>query len=388
MPDTLKSSLQALLGLPALRRVPRSVLVAVSGGADSVALLRAAAALGPQLGWQVEALHCDHGLRAAAKADARFVDDLCGRLGLTLYAYQGKLKKGPGMEERARAWRHQCYAHGAARSGSRLILLAHHAGDQAETLLMNLVRGTGLHGAAGMQVLSPLPGRTQIQLGRPFLGLMPQELRASLKRLRQPWREDGSNRDTTLARNHVRQVVLPALLKLNPKAIEHLAAFSSRIKRDEPGLAELLGLDAKARQRVAALKEAGKGQADLSRGWTLSRGGLALQKAWSIELKPGTPTARKLNETNAFWFSDGILKAGFKLRGAKVGERMRPFGFGGSRLIRDLLAEAKVPVDQRAAWPVLEVEGVIVAVLGLRRGQGWEAQPGKPGWRLSWKRPI
>src|SRR5438309_1525360 len=98
------SSLQSFLKTPALSRLPRRLLVAVSGGADSVALLRAAAAVAPALGWDVEALHCDHGLRPASKSEARFVDALCGELGLTLYSYRGGLKRAAGLEERARQW--------------------------------------------------------------------------------------------------------------------------------------------------------------------------------------------------------------------------------------------------------------------------------------------
>jgi tRNA(Ile)-lysidine synthetase-like protein len=359
--------------------------VAVSGGADSVALLRAAQAVAPSA---VMALHCDHGLRGAAStADAQFVEDLCQRLGVSLFHYRAKLGQGPGLEERARNWRHRCYVHAAQASGAKRILLAHHAADQAETLLLNLVRGAGSQGAAGMRPWSPLPGKP-LQLGRPFLGLMPQDLKSYLQTLRQTWREDASNGDVRLARNKVRRQVLPLLAELNAKAIEHLAAFCARLEPAGDGLAQQLKLDSAARGRVDALLAAGQGQTDLGRGWILSHGGPRTDKAWLIELKPGRPTARKLREAGAYWFSPALLTKPIQLRGAKAGERIRPFGLQGSKLVRDLLAEAKVPVSQRMAWPVLAAGGSVVAVLGIRRGQEFQAQAGEQALRLSWKAPF
>jgi tRNA(Ile)-lysidine synthase len=375
-----ESVLRAFLGPK-----PAPFLVALSGGADSVALLRAAHALAPDA---LLVLHCDHGLRGAAStADARFAEALCQRLGVSLFHYRAKLGKGASLEERARQWRHACYAHAAQASGAKRILLAHHATDQAETLLLNLVRGAGPQGAAAMQAWSPLPGKA-IQLGRPFLGLMPQALRSYLRSLRQTWREDASNGDLRLARNYVRRQVLPLLTELNAKAVEHLAAFCARIQPTEPGLAQALKLDAGARARVLALLAAGQGQTDLGRGWVLAHGGATVDKAWHIELKPGRPNARKLKETRAYWFSPDLLARPIQLRGAKPGERLRPFGFKGSRLVRDLLAEAKVPLSRRSAWPVLASGKSLLAVLGIRRGQGFEAQAGAKALRLTWKAPF
>lgn len=411
--DHVLKTLKAFLQSPALKRVGKRLLVAVSGGADSVALLRAASELGPKLGWEVEALHCDHGLRAQSKAEARFVDALCQKLDVTLYAYAGGLKKGPGMEERARHWRRACYDHAALQSGARLILLAHHAQDQAETLLLNLVRGAGQVGAQGMLALGPMKEGSALLLGRPFLTLAPQELRDYLRGLKQAWKEDASNRDQAFARNRVRHGVLPHLLSVNPQAVKHLAAFASRAQAGKPqnDLAGLLKLDAKARERAQTVLAQGRGSADLGRGWTLSvgsgqakvsQGGGAPQaepaalrpgkalawQGWSIQLKPAVPTARKLKDGKAFWFSKALANAAPLVRAAKPGERVAPFGLSGSKLIRDLLAEAKIPAWQRASWPVLEAGGRVVAVLGVRRGQGFEAQAGLPALALSVKTPF
>ncbi len=139
-----------------------------------------------------------------------------------------------------------CYAHAAAQSGARLVLLAHHAQDQAETLLLNLIRGAGAAGARGILGLAPLPERPGTQLGRPFLTLLPQELRAYLQSLKQPWKEDRSNRDRSLARNRIRQGVLPQLAAINPKAVANLAGFAARAQagKRQQDLAGLLKLNA------------------------------------------------------------------------------------------------------------------------------------------------
>lgn len=403
--------LGAFLSQPRLARLPRVLVVACSGGADSVALLRAAVEVAPALGWRVEALHCDHGLRREAKRDAAFVRELCQELDIPLHAFASRVGRGAGMEARARAWRQRCYAQTARAAGSRLLLLAHHAQDQAETLLLNLLRGSGPAGAAGMLPLSALQGAPGVQLGRPFLGLMPQALRAWLKRQRQPWREDASNRDEGLARNRLRHAVLPVLQSINPKAVEHLAAYaaSQSASKSVGDLAGLLKLDRATRIRAQTVLALGHGQADLGRGWTLklSRGRvqiaatvpsepavpLALRlgppQAWSDEwrfqLKLALPTARKLRQDKAFWFAPAVLKQGLRLRPLRNGDRMRPFGFGpGSKLLHDLLAEAGVPAWQRAGWPVLECADQVLGLPGLRRAAGFEAAAGRKALCLQW----
>lgn len=407
----LESSLSAFLAQPKLSRLPRVLLVACSGGADSVALLRAAVEVAPGLGWRVEALHCDHGLRREAKGDAAFVESLCAQLGVTLHAFGTRLGSGPGMEARARAWRQRCYAQAAASAGARLILLAHHAQDQAETLLLNLARGAGKAGAAGMLPLSSLQGAPRILLGRPWLAQTPQALRAWLKGHKQAWREDASNRNLALARNRVRGKVLPELAAINPKAVEHLAAYAASLSghKSAADLAGLLKLDRATRARAQALLAKGQGQADLGQGWTLklSRGRSLVEKAgpleaaevlelhpgsaqawssdWRFQLKLGVPTARKLKQDKAFWFALPVLDSGLRIRAVRPGDRLQPFGFGpGSKLLNDLLAEARVPQWQRAGWPVLETADGILALPGVRRGRGYEASAGRKAVCLQW----
>jgi tRNA(Ile)-lysidine synthetase-like protein len=405
--DRLANAIADLIRQPALDRKPRAFVVACSGGADSVALLRAAVESAPALGWRVEALHCDHGLRREAKGDAAFVAALCERLGVTLHAFEAQLSRGSGMEARARTWRQRCYAEAARRAGASLVLLAHHAQDQAETLLMNLVRGAGPAGAAAMQALSPLQGAFGILLGRPFLALSPEALRRSLRRRKQAWREDASNADTRMARNLVRHRVLPLLQQLNPKAVEHLAAFASgQVKPEAADLGALLRLDRRARERARALLQRGHGLADLGRGWSLklSQGQAALEQratalphlplrpgstqawgpSWQFQLKLAVPNARKLRQDNAFWFA--AKTPALAVRAARAGERLTIFGRAeGSKLVHDILAEAKVPAWERAQWPALEAAGQLLALPPWRRGRGFEALAGQKALCLTWK---
>jgi tRNA(Ile)-lysidine synthase len=397
---------------PELAAFPRVLLVACSGGADSVALLRAAVAAAPQVGWRVEALHCDHGLRRAAKRDAAFVRTLAERLGVVLHAFATRIGKGSGLESRARAWRRKCYGRAAAMAGAKLILLGHHAGDQAETLLLNLVRGAGTKGAAAMTALAPLESAPGVLLGRPFLGLEPELLRAWLRNQRQPWCEDSSNRDVSLSRNRLRHKVLPQLLAINPAAVRHLAEYAASLAaaKEEQDLAGLLKLDRAARRRARAVLECGHGQADLGQGWTLkaSRGQVLVERSspetlfrpqvlrlgeetrwgedWLFRLELDVPTARRLKERQAFWFHPAVLERSPAVRPARPGERLHPFGGAGSRLLFDLLAEAGVPRWERAAWPVLTAGADLLGLPGVRRACGWEAEPGQKALRLSWFR--
>ncbi len=143
---------------------------------------------------------------------------------------------------------------------------------------------------------------------------------------------------------------------------------------------------------------AGHGSTDLGDGWslTLSSGQAQLKKSakapvslepkklepggavdwagWSIQLKPGRAQARSLKEGKAFWFSQDLAHKGLCVRAAKDGERLKAFGLQGSKLVRDLLAEAKVPVWQRQAWPVLEADGRLRGRPGPAAGPGLSAR--------------
>lgn len=209
-----------------------TVLLAVSGGADSVALLRAMAALKRGGTGQLAAAHFNHQLRGEeAAADEAFVVELCRWLGVPCaleHAEAGQLAgdSTDGLEAAARTARYDFLRRTADRLGARYLVTAHTADDQAETILHRICRGTGIAGLAGMARARPLsPATTLI---RPLLAFRRAELLAYLDDLGQPYRFDSSNRDTRFTRNRIRHDVLPELAEhVNPGVAEALLRLGS-----------------------------------------------------------------------------------------------------------------------------------------------------------------
>ncbi len=208
------------------------VLAAVSGGADSVALLRLLAALAPGRGWTVVAASLDHGLRGAAGADdLRFVERLTASLGLELAG--GRLDAPPRGEAAARGARRAFLERIAREHRAAAIAVAHTMDDQAETVLQRLARGTGLAGLAAMRRWSP-------PWWRPLLGVRRSALRSLLRTLGQPWREDETNLAPDQLRARLRARVLPALEAAGGAgAIPALARAARLAAEDDALLAEL-----------------------------------------------------------------------------------------------------------------------------------------------------
>ncbi|OHB69007.1 MAG: tRNA lysidine(34) synthetase TilS [Planctomycetes bacterium RBG_13_63_9] len=204
-----------------------TVLLAVSGGADSVALLRAINALRTGGQGRIVVAHFNHRFRGdESSADEQFVVDLCGQLQLPCElgcAQVGVLAAhgADGLEAAARAARYRFLEQTAARLGARYVVTAHTADDQAETILHRIMRGTGVAGLAGMARARPLgPAVTLI---RPLLGLRRSELVAYLDDLGQPYRSDSSNDDTLHTRNRIRHDLLPRLAaQYNPGVVDAL----------------------------------------------------------------------------------------------------------------------------------------------------------------------
>jgi len=207
----------------------RRPLALVSGGADSVALLRAIVALGGE----PVVLHVDHGLRGEeSREDAEFVRDLCGHLGLRYEVHRLGLDDGSNLQERAREARYRLAEEMAARLGLRAVATGHTADDVAETVLMNLARGTGLRGLAG---IPPVRGRLQ----RPLIRRTRGEVLDYLGELDQPYRTDSTNLTGKYARNRVRLEILPVLEELYPAAAGNIARAASLFREDLEVLEEL-----------------------------------------------------------------------------------------------------------------------------------------------------
>lgn len=228
---SLLSTLRKANPLPSGTRL----VVAVSGGADSLALLHLYTRLHETPGLTIFAATFDHGLRGeAGREDAAYVVALAREWGVACTAGQGNLDpQAPGLEARARAARYTFLADTARALGAGYVATAHHSDDQAETLLLNLIRGAGSRGLGGMRVLSPLPGAPDITLVRPVLGARRSELEAYCRGEGIAWREDSTNADVRLRRNWVRLVALPLLSQANPNLIDTLARTAAVLADDE-----------------------------------------------------------------------------------------------------------------------------------------------------------
>lgn len=201
-------------GLPPHGFWSARVVVAVSGGADSVALLLGLLSLAPMQVGQPRLLvaHARHDLREEAAADAAFVADLAARLGIPCVVRDLRVRqpdgvRGEGIEGRARRLRQAFFSEVAHDHGARFVVVAHTADDQAETILHRSLRGTGLAGMAGMAAGRHLSDG--VSLLRPLLAVPRSLVRGYLESCGQPWREDATNADVRYARNFLRHEILP-----------------------------------------------------------------------------------------------------------------------------------------------------------------------------------
>lgn len=221
----------------AARHVPgEAIWAGLSGGCDSVVLLHVLARL--ELPGRLSAIHVHHGLSANADGWADFCADYCRRLGvpLTVRRVAVDAASGQGLEAAARAARYAAFAECAQGS----LLLAHHRGDQAETVLFNLLRGSGVAGAAGM----PAERRFgQLRLLRPLLDIPRSEIEAAAMAAGLSWIEDESNADTTLTRNYLRHEALVSLSQRFPGAEAALAQAAANFSEAAGLLDQLAELD-------------------------------------------------------------------------------------------------------------------------------------------------
>lgn len=204
------------------------VLAGVSGGADSVCMLLLLKELQKEIGFLLEAVHVEHGIRGIeSENDAAFVVRLCEKLDIPLqlhfvqaveYAKEQKL----GLEEAARILRYDAYLLSAQnQAGARVkIALAHHADDNAETVLFQMVRGSGIDGLSGMRPKRKLA--EGVEVVRPMLGVTRAQIEAYLGKKGQDYCVDATNEDVTYSRNKIRHEILPALSTINSQAIAHI----------------------------------------------------------------------------------------------------------------------------------------------------------------------
>ena len=380
------------------------VVCAVSGGADSVALLFAMYLLKDKLDIRLSAAHYNHQLRGEeSHRDAQFVRDFCHRYDIPLYEGAGTIKPGKkGLEAAARDARYAFL-----RSLPGKIATAHTADDNAETVLMHLVRGTGLKGLGG---ITPVNGR----IIRPMLGCTRQDVEDFLEEWCLPHIEDSSNAGDAFLRNRLRHHVMPLLKAENPRLAENLSAMALRLRQDEACLSSLASREAlsceslrkshpalRSRALEDFLKNSGVREPEAAHiaqvealvfsekpsafarfpgGITIARNYDALEVLREREALTPTPlpcpgsvylpeeklkitcTYTEDPENSPHCFT--VLPQGeLVLRARASGDTIRlP---GGSKPLKKLFIDKKIPAAQRARIPVIADEMGVLGVYGI-----------------------
>ncbi len=223
------------------------LLVAVSGGGDSQALLDGLARLRRALDLDLVAHGVDHGLRAEAEAELDLAQALAASHGVPFTTTRLAVARGSNLQARARAARLEALRGAARRYGAAVVATAHHADDRAETVLLRLLRGSGPRG------LAALPPRAG-DLVRPLIRARRDAIHAHLSRHGIPFATDPSNADPRFLRVRVRRDLMPLLEQLSPRIVEHLAALADQLTSAGPADgsgASLDGIPLGRAQRVA-----------------------------------------------------------------------------------------------------------------------------------------
>ena len=228
----------------------KTVLCALSGGRDSMVLLHVLLQSGLREGFAVAAAHYNHHLRETAARDEEFVRAFCAARGISLVIGGGDVRSfakasGTSIEDAARTLRYRFLEETAAELGADLIATAHHSQDNAETILMNLLRGTGLQGLCG---IPPVRGT----IFRPLLDVSREDINSYVEENALPYVEDETNTDTVYTRNRLRHELLPLLEKLSPGSTGRIALAGSRLRHDSDFL------ERKAAERLPCADENGE----------------------------------------------------------------------------------------------------------------------------------
>jgi tRNA(Ile)-lysidine synthase len=416
MGNTVEGAISAALG----KLIPRgeTLLVACSGGADSVAL---AAAVARTNGVRGAIGHVDHGLRAESAQEAGKVGALAERLGLPFFLerIEGLRIRGPGLEAAAREARYAALGRLAHGAGARFVATAHTRRDQAETLLLRLARGAGPGAMAGIRRKRPLaPG---VELVRPLLDVPRAATEELCGRLGLEFTDDPHNSDPARARARLRKV-WPALLELNPRLEEALAGAAQSLADEDDLLTEMASraelradlhpallrramLQAALREGVRperahleslrSMLEKGRGSLDLPGGRALVSGGvLKFERPAPGAAEPQPAEVAVAGPGRYKWMSrelcvsEGagtglvvdLVRAPFPwtLRGHRPGDRFRPAG-GRTKKVAELWIDAHIPRPRRTSLAVLaDAAGRLFWVEGVREGEAGRGKNNSP----------
>lgn len=215
--------------------------IAVSGGTDSVAMLLLMQEWCRMKHKSICVFHVDHSMRATSSSDAAWVKDLCGEKGIEFYSRKASdedlaQNRQLGSEGWARNFRYSAFASMLRESGADVIVTGHNSGDQAETILMRMLRGCSWKGIHGIKSNVTLCFQnTELKMWRPILNISRSDLSRFLKSIGQTWREDETNQTDLYLRNKIRHQLMPLMEQLYNGSIEHVVALgedAAQLQRD------------------------------------------------------------------------------------------------------------------------------------------------------------
>ncbi len=210
------------------------ILLGLSGGPDSIALFHLLFRLKKQLKFSLFLCHLNHCLRKEAGEEAHFVEELANSYSLPITIGKKNISKlkGPSLEEKARVARYRFFAHTAKKYQVNKIAIAHNLDDQAETVLLRIIRGAGLLGLGGMKIKRAVKGNAHLQIIRPLLEINRKKILEYLKKKKLVFATDKSNKSRIYLRNRVRLELLPLLAEYNPRIKESLAKLALACQED------------------------------------------------------------------------------------------------------------------------------------------------------------
>ena len=425
--------------------------MALSGGADSMALLHLCLEAAKEFGLEVAAAHLDHALREESAEDAEFVARQCERLGVPLSLERVDVRswareRGLGLEAAGRSLRYAFFERVAAQLDCQQVVLGHHLQDQAETVLHRMVRGSGGAGVAAMRARRGM-------FIRPLLSFSREELREFLENCGGGYREDASNADQRFSRNFIRHQILPRLRELNPSvdgalcrlaesaAVEddfwrvHVERLCEMLRHPRGGcsLPGLLGLHEAERRRVLLrlLQDLGGGQisqAHVAAVMTMLAGrspqeeislpgGRVVKRYGRIEVLstetvsplsgellvrgyghydlPGGGTLRVGEESEggeeSRWsvvFPAFEVQFPLSVRSFRPGDRLALERGEGHKKLKKLYGELRLETEVRMRLPLLLMGDEVLWIPGVRRSGAYRYEPGmKRGVRISLEKP-
>lgn len=422
--DTLTAAAKSWFARQGVEPAGKTVLCAVSGGRDSMALLHVLLTLGTQQGFAVAAAHYNHHLRESAARDEALVRRWCGERGIPLTVGGGDVRafagsSGKSIEDAARTLRYEFLENAAAECGADFIATAHHRQDNAETFLLHLLRGSGLQGLGG---IPPVRG----SIIRPLLDADRTDIDGYIKENAISYAEDETNADTAYTRNRLRLELLPLLEEIAPGSVGRIAAASALLRADEeffsqytasllpegkteipiallkaqsgPIAARLvreaarrLGAELTGAQTEAVLNLRGGACLSLGGGLRAAREGKVLRFYRLAE--PAKPLSLSLGQQSWGSFRVTVMETGDEVaENAHTvvlrGDIREPViaawdGTGrlgvenGRRTVKRLLADHGISAVQRENCPAVYADGTLAAVFGAGTDTGFRPLPGE-----------